>query len=142
MTEEQTTSVESTDASSIEWLAVPDFADRLGTTPKAVRSALADDRIVGVKQGQPKVLKIPALFLVPYYMANPADVREDDGSGKLIIMPSLRGTIIALRDARLTEDEIMDWLLTEEESLGDSPVNVLIAGNKSAVRRATQALLW
>lgn len=124
------------------WLTGPDFAEQLGTTPKAVRSALADDRVVGVKRGQPKVTMIPAAFLVPYFMANPADKKPDDGTGKLIILPSLRGTVIALRDVQFSDDQILEWLFSIEDELGERPIDALLAGNKSAVRRATQALLW
>ncbi len=124
------------------WLTGPDFAEVLGTTPKVVRSALADDRVVGIKRGKPKVLMIPQDFLIPWYMANPADQKADDGSGKQIILPSLRGTVIALRDAQLDDAQIIEWLFSVEDSLGERPIDVLKAGNKSAVRRATQSLLW
>lgn len=124
-----------------QWLTGPDFAEQLGTTPKAVRSALADDRVVGVKLGHPKVLMIPADFLIPHYLANPADKKADDGSGKLIIMPSLRGTIIALRDMGFDDEAVVQWLFTVEDSLAQRPIDALSEGNKSAVRRATQGLL-
>jgi hypothetical protein len=75
-------------------------------------------------------------------MANPADQKADDGSGKQIILPSLRGTVIALRDAQLDDAQIIEWLFSVEDSLGERPIDVLKAGNKSAVRRATQSLLW
>lgn len=141
MTDETQTSVEPLDALVSDWLTGPDFAAKLGTSPKAVRSALADDRVVGVKRGQPKVLMIPAAFLVPHFMANPADQKPDDGSGKLIIMPSLRGTIITLKDMGLEDSEILTWLFTTEDSLGERPIDTLAVGNKSAVRRATQSML-
>ncbi len=123
-----------------EWLTQPEFAVRLGTDPKAVRSALRDQRIIGIKRGTPKVLCIPAEFLVPAHMANPADVKEDDGSGKLIILPSLRGTVVQLSDMQMSEEEILTWIFTQEESLGMRPIDALRSGNKSAVRRAAQQL--
>lgn len=141
MTEVNPTSVEPLEELVSNWLTGPDFAEKLGTTPKAVRSALADDRVVGTKLGQPKVLMIPEAFLVPHYMANPADKKPDDGSGKMIIMPALRGTIITLKDMGLSDDEILTWLFSVEYSLGERPIDALFAGNKSAVRRATQSLL-
>ena len=121
-----------------EWLTQPDFADRLGTSPKSVRSALADERIVGVKRGNPKVLGIPAEFLIPSHMANPADIQHDDGSGKLVILPSLRGTIITLRDSQLSDAEILVWLFSQNDYLGQRPIDALHQGNKSSVRRAAQ----
>lgn len=142
MTEQHPNIEERVDSLVDEWLTAPDFAEKLGTTPKAVRSALADDRVVGIKRGLPKVTMIPSVFLVPYYMANPADQKADDGSGKLIILPSLRGTVFALRDIQFTDVEILEWLFSVEDSLGERPIDTLLAGNKSAVRRATQALMW
>lgn len=142
MNDKQVEDLAKIEALSSKWLTQPDFADRLGTTPKSVRSALADHRIVGVKLGQPKVLMIPEEFLIAAHLANPADAKQDDGSGKLIILPSLRGTIIALQDAGFNDDRIVEWLLTIEESLDERPIDTLHAGNKSAVRRATQQLLW
>ncbi|WP_435300233.1 Rv2175c family DNA-binding protein [Timonella sp. A28] len=124
-----------------EWLTQPEFAERLGTEVKSVRSALADQRILGVKRGQPKVLCVPAAFLIPAHLANPADAQKDDGSGKLIILPSLRGTIIQLKDMQLSDAEVLHWLFSVEESLGERPLDALLVGNRSAVRRAAQHLL-
>jgi hypothetical protein len=50
--------------------------------------------------------------------------------------------VIALRDAQLDDAQIIEWLFSVEDSLGERPIDVLKAGNKSAVRRATQSLLW
>ena len=141
VTEHLSSSAEPLEALVSEWLTQPDFAQRLGTDPKSVRSALRDQRIIGIKRGTPKVLCIPAEFLVPAHMANPADVKDDDGSGKLIILPSLRGTLIQLGDMRMSDEEILTWIFTPEESLGKRPIDALHEGNKSAVRRAAQQLL-
>ena len=55
-------------------------------------------------------------------------------------MPSLRGTIMALQDASFSDDEIIHWLLAEEESLGRTPIAALLAGHKSEVRRVARTL--
>ena len=36
--------------------------------------------------------------------------------------------------------EAIDWLLSDEDSLGTSPVQALLAGRKAEVRRVAQAL--
>ena len=46
-----------------------------------------------------------------------------------------------LRDVGFDGDELVDWLISEEESLTVSPVDALKAGRKAEVRRIAQALL-
>ncbi len=55
-------------------------------------------------------------------------------------MRELRGTIVVLGDAGFTDDEAMNWLLSEEDSLGVTPIEALHAGRKAEVRRVAQAL--
>jgi hypothetical protein len=55
-------------------------------------------------------------------------------------MHELRGTLVVLADAGFSDEEAMNWLLNEEESLGVSPVRALLAGRKAEVRRVAQAL--
>ena len=45
-----------------------------------------------------------------------------------------------LADAGFTDDEAIDWLLDEEDSLGTTPIEALRAGRKAEVRRVAQAL--
>lgn len=117
------------------------FAGELGTTLKGVRSALQDQRIVGFKVGSPRVLHIPQRFLIEAHRSNPADVKPAEDDGKLVILPSLQGTIIMLKDMSLSDWEILTWLFTENSYLSDTPINLLHAGNRSAVRRAAHDLL-
>ena len=55
-------------------------------------------------------------------------------------LSSLRGTIIVLQDAGFTDDEVIDWLLAPDDELGRSPIDALLAGHKSAVRRVARTL--
>jgi hypothetical protein len=52
----------------------------------------------------------------------------------------LRGTLMVLSDAGFSDDEAMHWLLSEEESLGTTPIDALRNRRKSEVRRVAQAL--
>lgn len=127
-----------------EWLSVPAVAETLGTAVTSVRSALSDRRIVGMKRGDRRIFSVPASFLVPKHLSNPADVKPvsvpEGGQEQIIILPSLQGTIIMLSDSGLTDPEIIEWLFTDEAMLGSTPVAALLAGRKSAVRRAAQAV--
>jgi hypothetical protein len=55
-------------------------------------------------------------------------------------MSELRGTLVVLADSGFSDEEAMHWLLTEEESLGVSPIDALHQGRKAEVRRVAQAL--
>ena len=124
-----------------DWLTVPDLAERLGTVAKSVRSAIADRRVVGVKRGPDKIFQIPAAFLIGAHRANPADVRPELDTGKEIIMPSLQGTITLLSDMGLDDAEILAWIFTVQDLIGERPIDALHTGNRSIVRRAAATLL-
>ncbi len=104
-----------------EWLTIPDLVDQLGLGVSRVRR-LIEDRHLAAKRID-GVLKVPALFL-------------RDGEP----LPELRGTLVVLADAGFADDEAVDWMVDEEDSLGTSPIEALRAGRKAEVRRVAQAL--
>lgn len=104
-----------------DWLTVPDLAEALGETPGRVRRLLDEHYLIGSRRNG--AFAVPAAFIV-------------DGRP----LPSLRGTIIALQDVAFSDDEIIDWLFTEEQTLGRSPLAALLDGHKSAVRRIARTL--
>lgn len=103
------------------WLTMPELVVALGESQGRVRRLLAENYLVGTRRTG--VFTVPALFIV-------------DGRP----LSSLRGTIIALEDAGFDEDELIDWLLTPEETLGRAPIEALLAGHKSEVRRVARTL--
>ncbi|WP_227468057.1 Rv2175c family DNA-binding protein [Microbacterium sp. YJN-G] len=111
----------SENATEITWLTIPQLAEVLHETPGRVRRLLDEHYLIGSRRGG--ALAVPEVFLV-------------DGRP----LPSLRGTVIALQDAGFSDDEVIDWLLAEEESLGRTPIAALLAGHKSEVRRVARAL--
>jgi len=106
---------------AIEWLTLPDLVEILDETLGRVRRLLDDHYLIGSRRSGS--LAVPAAFIV-------------DGSP----LSSLRGTVIVLKDAGFTDDEVIDWLFEEEESLGRSPLAALLDGHKSAVRRIARTL--
>lgn len=104
-----------------DWLTLPDLAEVLGEPVGRVRRLLDDRHLIGSRRDGP--LQIPAAFLV-------------DGRP----LASLRGTVIVLQDAGFDDDEVIDWLLSAEESIGMPPLEALRAGRKREVRRVAQAL--
>ena len=110
-----------TETPAVTWLTIPDLTELLGLKVSQVRRLIEDrsllaSRIDGVWQ-------VPELFIV-------------DGEP----MHELKGTLVVLADSGFSDDEAMNWLLNEEESLGVSPIAALHAGRKAEVRRVAQAL--
>jgi len=135
-----------------EWLTVPDVAYRLGIDAGKVRRLIQEGRLAGVRRGNPPVVRIPAAFLVPEYLANPAnstlnkpapvaDPYDDGPAPKWAVLASLLGTFTLLHDAGFSDAEAIAWLFTPDETLADTPIEALRTGHKTAVRRIAQTLL-
>ncbi len=106
-----------------EYITVPELVERWGLSPSKLHRLIEEHHLAAVRIDG--VLHIPAGFV------------QDDGP-----LHSLRGTLLALLDAGFSDDEAVAWLLAENDELGERPVDALIAGRKSAVRRATQGLAF
>ncbi len=104
-----------------EWLTLPELVEVLGEPLGRVRRFIDESYLVGTRRDG--ALKVPALFIV-------------DGHP----LASLRGTVIVLHDAGFSDDEVIDWLLTPEESIGIPPIEALRAGRKAEVRRVAQTM--
>jgi excisionase family DNA binding protein len=108
----------------VEWLSLPEVAERLGCRLSEVRRMLADRELIAVRRGERNALSVPAVLLRP------------DGP-----LPELPGTLTVLADNGVREDEALDWLFAHDPTLpGGSPVGALLAGHKTEVRRRAQAL--
>lgn len=124
-----------------EWLTVPDVAERLDLPLNKVRRLLEERRIVGVRGGEPPVLRVPAAFLVPGNLANPAQRGAADEAPDWTVLAALQGTFTVLADVGFDDEGAIAWLFTPDESLGSTPMAALLVGRKSAVRRVAQAEL-
>lgn len=112
-----------TDDSDIVYLTIPDLVERWNTTPSKIRRLIEDRSLAAIRVDG--VLRIPAEFVAGDEPLN-----------------SLRGTLLALHDAGFSDDEAVTWMLADNDELGERPISALIAGRKSAVRRATQSLAF
>ena len=106
---------------AIEWLTTPDLVEILDEPLGRVRRLIAEQHLVGSDRSG--VFAVPSIFIV-------------DGRP----LSSLRGTIIVLKDAGFTDDEVIDGLLEDDEELGRTPIAALLDGHKSAVRRVARTL--
>ena len=127
-----------------EWLTLPDVADRLGLDVGKVRRLLQEGRLAGVRRGDPVVLSVPADFLVPEHLANPAAPGArpaDDDAPQWAVLAALRGTLTVLTDAGFDAAESIEWLFAPDDVLGRAPIEALRSGSKTEVRRRAQTLL-
>jgi hypothetical protein len=106
---------------SATWLTMPELVEVLGEPLGRVRRLIDEHYLIGSRRDG--AFKVPAVFIV-------------DGHP----LSSLRGTVIVLQDAGFADDEIIDWLFAVEESIGRSPIDALLEGRKSEVRRVARAL--
>lgn len=106
---------------SADWLTMPDLVEALGEPLSRVRRLIDEHYLVGSRRTG--VFAVPSVFLV-------------DGRP----LSSLRGTIIVLQDAGFSDDELIDWLLEEEKTMGRAPITALREGHKSEVRRIARTL--
>jgi excisionase family DNA binding protein len=103
------------------WLTVPEAAEELNVPLGRVRRMLEEHQLIAARRDG--VLKIPAEVIV-------------DGEP----LASLQGTMIVLLDCVLTEQEAVEWLYTFDDSLPGTPMEFLLKGHKSAVRRLAMLL--
>lgn len=110
-----------------EWITVPDAAERLGVPLSRIRQMIADREVLAARVGDRRVVAVPAKFL--------------DESGP---RPDLKGTFTVLADGGLTDDESIAWLYTPDPTLPveGAPIDALLAGHKTEVRRRAQELAF
>lgn len=104
-----------------EWLTMSDLVAELNEPLGRVRRLIDEHYLIGSRRSG--VFAVPEVFIV-------------DGHP----LPALRGTVIVMQDAAFTDDEIIDWLLAPDDTLGRSPIDALRAGHKSEVRRIARTL--
>jgi excisionase family DNA binding protein len=108
----------------VEWLSLPEVAERLGCPLSIVRRMLAEGQLLAARRGENAALSVPSVLLGP--------------EGPL---PELPGTVTVLADNGVRGEEALEWLFAEDPSLvGGSPIGALLAGHKTEVRRRAQAL--
>jgi hypothetical protein len=112
-------------AGETTWLTLPEVAERIDLPLTRVREFLRERSLVAITGENDGVLRVPESFLV-------------EGESGAEVSPTLRGTVFVLADAGLTDDEIMRWLLGDNDELGDTPIGALRAGKKTLVRRVAQ----
>lgn len=105
------------------WLPVPDVAEQLGVRVTRVHRMMREGELLGsVVAG---IRQIPTEL-----------VTRDEKVAKHI-----EGVITVLRDAGMSDDAALEWLLTSDETLPGTPAAALHTDRAREVKRRAQALL-
>ena len=107
----------------IEWLTVPDVAERLGVPVTRVHQLLRDGGLAGLRTGG--VLRVPAAFV-------PGEA----------VVKGLPGVLTLLHDGGYDDEAAIRWLHTPDETLPGTPVEALQADRSREVKRRAQALAF
>ena len=107
----------------MEWLPLPDVAERLQIPVTRVRQLIRDHKLLAERRDG--VLYVPDVFV-------------EDGH----ILKGLPGLLTLLRDAGFEDAEAMSWLFTEDPSLPGTPVDALTGNRGREVHRRAQALAF
>jgi hypothetical protein len=108
-----------------DWLPLPDVAQLLDVSITKVHGLLDERALAALRVGDRRIRCVPAAFL-------------QDGH----VVESLKGTIIVLSDAGYSDEELIIWLFTPDDSLRGRPVDALREGRKTEIRRRAQSLAW
>ncbi|RCW44038.1 hypothetical protein DFQ14_105183 [Halopolyspora algeriensis] len=108
-------------APDVEVVPLPDVAERLGVPVTRIHQLIRDGHLLAVRREG--VLVVPSSFLTD-----------------TAIVKGLGGTITLLRDNGYTEDEILRWLFTADDTLPGTPIDALRGDRGREVKRRAQAM--
>jgi hypothetical protein len=104
---------------------LPDVAQLLDVSITKVHGLLDERALAALRIGERRIRSVPAAFI-------------QDGH----VVDSLKGTIVVLADAGFSDEELIVWLFTPDESLRGRPIDALREGRKTEIRRRAQSLAW
>ncbi len=104
-----------------DWLPLPDVAERLGVPVTKVHQMIRDRALLAVRRDG--VLRVPVELIAGHTVAK-----------------HLSGVLTLLFDAGYTEEEVLRWLYTADDTLPGTPAAALDSGLATEVKRRAQAL--
>jgi len=105
------------------WMNIPDIAEQWGVVVTKVRRLVDDGTILAVRRGENNVLMVPAAFIGP------------NGTVKGIC-----GLLTLMHDSGFSDEEILEWLFTEDPSLPGTPAQAMNENRGTEVKRRAQAM--
>ncbi|MEU7021032.1 Rv2175c family DNA-binding protein [Streptomyces sp. NPDC046203] len=112
-----------TDALVPSWLYLPDIAELLDIEVTRVRQMVKEGQLIAVRRGENNALQVPAAFI-------------QDGK----VVKGLVGLLTLLKDDGFSDEEMLEWLFTPDESLPGTPAQALAENRGTEVKRRAQAL--
>lgn len=103
------------------WLSIPEAADLLNVVPGRVRRLIEEHILFSIRIDG--IQKIPAHLIV---------------NGEPLA--GVQGSIMVLLDSGFDLDSAVRWLYTPDSALESTPINSLLKGRKTEVRRLAQML--
>ncbi|MBF6190205.1 MULTISPECIES: Rv2175c family DNA-binding protein [Nocardia] len=92
---------------SVPLVSLPEVAERLGLVVTRVHQMLRDHQLIAVRRAG--VAGVPERFF------------DDTGA----VVKALPGLITVMRDAKYTDEEILEWIFTDDDSLPGKPIDAL-----------------
>ena len=114
-------------ADDVETLPVAEVATLLNQPVSRVHQLVRDGQILSLRRDGEVV--VPAAFLA-------TDGERTD------VVKGLPGTITVLRDGGYSDEDILRWLFTEDDSLPGSPMSFLTEGRHREIKRRAQAMAF
>ncbi|MCS0636380.1 Rv2175c family DNA-binding protein [Streptomyces sp. LP05-1] len=111
------------DALVPDWLYLPDIAELLDVEVTRVRQLVKEGQLIAVRRGENRALQVPAAFI-------------KDGR----VVKGLAGTLTLLRDDGFSDEEMLEWLFTADDTLPGTPAEALAENRGTEVKRRAQAL--
>jgi excisionase family DNA binding protein len=108
---------------NVDWLTVPEVAERLGINVGRVHQLLRERVLAAARVDG--VLRVPALFL----------------TGDTVVK-HLSGVLTVLYDGGYSEEDAIRWLHTPDETLPGTPVEALRGDRSREVKRRAQAMAF
>lgn len=107
----------------VETINLPAVSERLGIAVTRVHDMLREGALLAVRRAG--VVSVPEVFF------------DDDG-----VVRFLPGLVAVLRDGGYTDEQILRWLFTEDDSLPGRPADALRGHRAREVRRRAQAMAF
>lgn len=107
----------------MQWLTLPEAAERVGRDVSALRRQVRD--------GQ--------LLAVPHPPGGPVCLLAEELDEQGEPVKHLPAVITVLRDAGYSDDEALRWLITPDDSLPGTPLQALRENRSREVKRRAQA---
>jgi hypothetical protein len=104
----------------IDLIAIPEAAQALGVPVSRVHQYIRDGTLLAMRSAE-GTRAVPGAFV-------------QNGT----VVKGLPGVVTLLRDAGYGDDEIVDWLFREDDSLPGSPIVALRENRGSEVKRRAQ----